>query len=143
MTLDITHRFELQKLVLLNADSEAAVSFNQNFVEPQGVDPDVLHQTRLGRDYRRICAGNTMQDLDKASLHMLLIGASLGQYPHPSDPAKVPVWLRFPVAPVPAELLVDGVVINVNEEGEAIVRETGNVGGHQDFRDLVEIPSQR
>ena len=75
MALYVSHRFELQKLLLPNADAEAAVSFNQNFVEPQGVDPDVLHRPPRG-DYSRICA-DAMKDLNKASLHMLLIGASL------------------------------------------------------------------
>ena len=31
--------------------------------------------------------------------------------------------LRLPLAPVPAELLVDGFVINVDEEGQAILRQ--------------------
>ena len=31
--------------------------------------------------------------------------------------------LRLSLAPVPAELLVDGLVVNVDEEGKAILRQ--------------------
>ena len=64
-----------------------------------------------------------MQDLYEASLQLLLIGNSLSQYHQPFDPAKVPVFLRLPIAPVPAELLVDGLMVNLDEEGEAILRQ--------------------
>ena len=64
-----------------------------------------------------------MQDLDEASLQLLLIGSSLAQHHRPFDPAKVPALLRLIIAPVPAELLVDGLVVNVDEEGEAILRQ--------------------
>mgnify|MGYP001331811519 FL=1 len=122
MALDVTHRFELQQLLLLDANPEAGVGFDQDFVEPQGVDPDVLHQAGIGGDHRRIGAGNAMQDLDKAPLQ-LLIGISLCQHPHPFDPAKVPVLFLLSLAPVPAELLVDGLVVDVDKEGETILRQ--------------------
>ena len=95
MTLNITHRFELQKLIFLDADAEAAVRFNQNFVEPQGVDPDILHQTCIVSDYSRISAGNAMQDFDEVSLQLLLIGSSLAQHHQPFDWVKVPALLRL------------------------------------------------
>ena len=64
-----------------------------------------------------------MQDLDKASLQLLLIGSSLAQYLHPFDQAKVPVSLRLSFPAVPAEPLVDGLVVNVDEEAESIFRQ--------------------
>jgi len=143
MALDIANCLELQQLLLLDANTETGVGLDQNFVEPQGVDPDVLHQARITCDDRRICAGNAMQDLDKAYLQLLLIGDSLCQHPHPFDQVKVPASLRSSLAPVPAELLVDGLVVNVDEERQAIFRQLRKVGGHQDFSDLIEIPRQR
>ena len=83
MTLDVTNGFELQQLFFLDADPEAGVGFDQNFVEPEGVDPDVFHQASIGGDDRRVGAGNAMQDLDKSSLQLMLIGSSLGQHLHP------------------------------------------------------------
>ena len=78
-----------------------------------------------------------MQDLDQASLQRLLIGVFANT--HTIWSAKVPASLRLSLAAVPAELLVDGLVFNVDEEGEAILRQLGQVGGHRDLRDLVEI----
>ena len=123
MALDVTHRFELQQLLLLDANAETGVGFNQDFVKPQGVDADVFHQAGIRGDHRWISAGNAMQDLDEASLQLLLIGSSLAQHHQPFDPAKVPVLLRLSLAPVPAELLVDGLMVNLDEEGEAILRQ--------------------
>ena len=123
MVLDITNCLELQQLFLLDADSEAGVGFDQDFVKPQGVNPNVLHQPRFGSDHCWISAGNAMQDLDKAPLQLLLIGSSLAQRHQPFNPAKVPVFLRLLPAPVPAELLVDRLVVNVDEKGEAILRQ--------------------
>jgi len=56
MALDVTHRLELQQLLFLDADAEACVGLDQNFVEPQGVDADIFHQAGPGGDHRRICA---------------------------------------------------------------------------------------
>ena len=64
-----------------------------------------------------------MQDLDEASLQLLLIGGSLAQHHQPIDLVKVPALLRLFLAPVPAELLVDGLMCNVDEEGETILRQ--------------------
>ena len=65
-----------------------------------------------------------MQNFDKATLQQLLIGASFGQRLQPFDPAKVPALQRLAPPAVPAEMLVDGLVVNVDEEGEAILRQT-------------------
>ena len=123
MPLNVTHRLELQKLLFLDANAETGVRFNQDFVKPQRVDPDVFHEAGIKSDHRWIGAGNAMQDLDEASLQLLLVGGSLAQHRHSFDPAKVPVMLRLSLAPVPAELLVDGLVINVDEEAQAILRQ--------------------
>ena len=123
MALDVTHRLELEQLFFLDANSETGVSFDQDFVEPQRVDPDVFHQAGIRSDRRWISAGNSMKDLDEASLQLLLIGGSLAQHHQPFDPAKVPALLRLFLAPVPAELLVDGLMCNVDEEREAILRQ--------------------
>ena len=122
MGLDITHSFELQQLFFLDANAEAGISLDKNFVKTQGVDPDIFHQACIRGDDCRIGTGDAMQDFDKATLQQLLVGASLGQRPKPFDPAKVPVMLRLSLAPVPAELLVDGLMINIDEEGQAILR---------------------
>ena len=50
MGLDISHSFELQQLFFLNANAEAGIGLDQNFVKTQGVDPDVFHQARVGGD---------------------------------------------------------------------------------------------
>ena len=123
MALDVTHRLELEQLFFLDANSETGVSLDQDFVEPQRVDPDVFHQAGIRSDRRWISAGNAMQDLDKASLQLMLIGSSLGQHLHPFDQAKVPVSLRLSLASVPAESLVDGLVVNFDEEGQTILRQ--------------------
>ena len=123
MALDVTHCLELEQLFLLDANAETGVGFDQDFVEPQRVDPDVFHQAGIRSDYRGISAGNAMQDFDEASLQLLLIGGSLAQHRQPFDPAKVTALLRLSLAPVPAELLVDGLMFNVNEEREAILRQ--------------------
>ena len=68
MSLDITHSLELQQLLFLDADAETGVGFDQNFVEAEGVNPNVLHQARIRGDDGRIRTGDAMQDLDKASL---------------------------------------------------------------------------
>ena len=68
MVLNVTHRFELQKLLLLDANAEAGVGFDQDFVEPPGINSDVLHQASIRGDRCRIGARNAMQDLDEASL---------------------------------------------------------------------------
>ena len=41
MSLDITHCLELQQLLFLDADAETGVGFDQNFVEAEGVNPNV------------------------------------------------------------------------------------------------------
>jgi len=123
MVLDVTHRFELKQLLLLNADSEARIGLDKNLIKAKRIYSDVFHQAGIGRDDRRICAGNAMQDLHKASLQLLLIGSSLGQHLHHFDSAKVPVSLRLSLAPVPAELLVDGLMVNVDEKAQAIFRQ--------------------
>ena len=46
------------------------------------------------------------------------------------------------VASVPAEALVDGLVGQVDEQGEPFWRKPPQVGGHQDFGDLVEVQGQ-
>ena len=123
MALDVTHRLELQELLFLDADAEAGIGLDQNFVKPEGVDTDVFHQAGIGGDDRRVGAGNAMQDLDKSSLQLMLIGSSLGQHLHPFDQAKVPVSLRLSLASVPAESLVDGLVVNLDEEAEPVLRQ--------------------
>ena len=123
MALDVTYCFELKKLFLLDANSETGVGFNQDFVKPQGVDSDIFHQPGIRGDHRRISTGDSMKDLYEASLQLLIIGNSLSQHHQSFDPAKVPVFLRLPIAPVPAELLVDGLMVNLDEEGEAILRQ--------------------
>ena len=143
MGLDVTHSFELQQLFFLNANAEAGISFDQNFVKTQGVDPDIFHQARIRGDDCRIGTGDAMQDFDKATLQQLLMGASLGQRPNPSNPAKVPALKRLAFPAVPAEVLVDRLMVNVDEEGEAILWQARDVGGHQDLSDLIEVPRQR
>ena len=122
MALDVTHRLELQQLLFLDADAEAGIGLDQNFVKPEGVDPDVFHQAGICGDDRRVGPGNAMQDLDKASLQLMLIGRSLGQHLHPFNQAKVPVLLRLSLASVPAEPLVDGLMVNLDEEAEPVLR---------------------
>ena len=80
MSLDITHSLELQQLLFLDADAETGVGFDQNFVEAKGINSNVLHQACIRSDQGWICTGDAMQDLDKASLQLLLIGGSLGQH---------------------------------------------------------------
>ena len=70
-------------MLFLNANAETGVGFNQDFVKPQGVDADVFHQPGIGGDDRRIGAGNAVQDLNEASLQLLLIGSFLAQHHHP------------------------------------------------------------
>ena len=82
-----------------------------------------------------------MQDVDKLFLK-LVIGDSLGQQLCPANHAKLPATYRLFLASVPAELLVDGVVLHINEEAESLLRQLRQVDGHQDFSDLVEISSQ-
>ena len=50
MGLDVTHSFELQQLFFLNANAEARISLDQNFIEAQGIDPDVFHQAGVRSD---------------------------------------------------------------------------------------------
>ena len=123
MILDVAHCLELQQLLFLDANAETGVGFDQDFVKPKGVNPDVFHQASIGGDHRWVGAGDAMQDVNEASLQLLLIGSYLAQHHQLFDPAKVPVLLRLPFAAVPAEPLVDGLVVNVDEEGKAILRQ--------------------
>ena len=63
-----------------------------------------------------------MQDFDEVSLQLLLSGRSLAQHHQPFD-GQVPALLRLWLAPVPAELLVNRLMVNVDEEGQAILRQ--------------------
>ena len=89
MILDVAHCLELQQLLFLDANAETGVGFDQDFVKPKGVNPDVFHQASIGGDHRWIGAGDAMQDVNEASLQLLLIGSYLAQHHQPFDPAKV------------------------------------------------------
>ena len=80
MGLDIAHCLELQQLFFLDPDSETGIGFDQNFVEAEGINPNVLHQECIRSDHGWIRTGDAMQDLDKASLQLLRIGGSLSQH---------------------------------------------------------------
>lgn len=123
MALDVTHRLELQQLLFLDADAEAGIGLDQNFVKPEGVDPDVFHQAGVCGDDRRVGAGNAMQDFDKVSLQLMLIESSLAQRRLPSYSSKVTVLTGLSLASVPAESLVDGLVVNLDEEAEPFLRQ--------------------
>ena len=134
MVLDITNCFELQQLFLLDADSEAGVSFNRDFVKPQGVNP-MSSISRASGDHCWISAGNAMQ-IWKAPLQLLLIRSSSDNTYTLSS--QVPVLPRLSLAPVPAELLVDGWwSTSMKKLRRSFDRR--EVGSHQDFSDLVEI----
>ena len=68
MVLNITHRLELQELLLLDTNTETGVGLDQDFVKPQGINSDVFYQTGIRGDRCRVGAGNAMQDLDEAAL---------------------------------------------------------------------------
>ena len=79
MLLDVSDGSETQQLLLFDPNPEIGVRFDQDFVEPQGIDPDVLHQPGLWGDHSWISAGDAVQDLDQPSLQLLLVGAALCQ----------------------------------------------------------------
>ena len=64
-----------------------------------------------------------MQDFDKVSLQLMLIESSLAQRRLPSYSSKVPVLTGLSLASVPAEPLVDGLVVNLDEEAEPFLRQ--------------------
>ena len=70
-----------------------------------------------------------MQDVDNA-FPELVIGDSLGQHLCPINLDKLPATSHLSLAPVPAELLVDGTVVYVDEEAEAVLRQLQEVDSH-------------
>ena len=112
---DVRNRAEAQQVLLLDADAETGVGFDQDFVEAKRIDADILHQPGFRRDGSRISAGDAMQDLDQTFLQLLLFRDA------PPNPMLLLVWFKISalpveIHPVPAEVLVDRLWGHIDEE---------------------------
>ena len=50
VALNIRNGAELEQIFFLDTDAEAGIGFDQDFVEPQGINPDIFHEPGVRRD---------------------------------------------------------------------------------------------
>ena len=79
MVLHIANGAEFQQVFFANADSKAGIGFDQDLIKAKRINTNVLHQAGLRCDLRRISPRDAMQDLDQASLQLLLIREPFSQ----------------------------------------------------------------
>ena len=84
-----------------------------------------------------------MQDLDQASLQLLLIREPFSQRVSLLLLTQITSVVVVIPAPVPAELFVERLMRKIDEQCQAFRGEIAEIGSHQNFSDLIEVPRQR